>query len=382
MAQRLGAELLDLTPHLDLVAGTQKYHRVVDHVDGILKARLESRMDDPRYAAGPVVDTGEEKASQDTIRDHDLRPGQATAFVSIMQGCDMHCTFCIVPTTRGPERSRPVGAVVDECRRLAARGVKEVTLLGQIVNLYGRREFPRAGGKSPFVQLLEAVHAVDGIERIRFTSPHPIGYRDDLVNAFADLPKLASHVHLPLQSGSDAVLRAMHRPYKAARFVGLCEKMRAARPGIAITTDIIVGFPGETGEDFEATKSVVREVGFENAFVFRYSPRRGTPAAGLPESLQVPERLKHERNQELLALVSELARPKYQALVGTVIEVLAEGPSKTNPERLVGRTSTNKVVVFDAGPQPERLQGQVLGVEVSHFHNFTLYGAPAWEHCR
>ncbi|MDG2124725.1 MAG: tRNA (N6-isopentenyl adenosine(37)-C2)-methylthiotransferase MiaB [Verrucomicrobiales bacterium] len=377
MAQRLGAELFDKTPHLDLVAGTQKYHRVVEHVDGLLKARLEKQMDDPRYTSGHIVDTDTESDSQNTIRDHELKPGQSTAFVSIMQGCNMHCTFCIVPTTRGPERGRPIAEIVDECRRLADKGVREVTLLGQIVNLYGRHEFPKIDNKSPFVQLLEAIHAIDDIHRIRFTSPHPIGYKDDLINAFAELPKLASHVHFPLQSGSDKILKAMHRPYKAEKFVEICDKMKAARPGISITTDIIVGFPGETEEDFQMTCDIVRRVDFDNAFVFRYSKRRDTPAAEMPDDIQLSERVKEDRNQQLLKLVNSLAKPEYETLVGTTVTVLVEGPSKTNAERLVGRTSANKIVVFEGGPDSLRLHGQLLDIEISHFHNFTLYGTPA-----
>ena len=181
-------------------------------------------MDDPRFS---IVDTAEEIGSQETIRDHALRTQQATAFVSIMQGCNMHCTFCIVPRTRGAERSRTIAEIVREVRALVERGVKEVTLLGQIVNLYGRHEFPKVGGKSPFVQLLEAVHAVDGLERLRFTSPHPIGFRADLIAALRDLPKLCEHVHLPLQSGSDRILKAMHRTYTAEKYLRLVDQIRA-----------------------------------------------------------------------------------------------------------------------------------------------------------
>jgi tRNA-2-methylthio-N6-dimethylallyladenosine synthase len=292
-----------------------------------------------------------------------------------MQGCNMRCTFCIVPDTRGSERSRPIVDVVDECRRLAERGVKEVTLLGQIVNLYGRHEFPAVNGRSPFVQLLDAVHAIDGIRRIRFTSPHPIGYKCDLIEAFTRLPKLCSHIHLPLQSGSDRILRAMHRPYKPDRFLEICRAMRAARPDLAITTDVIVGFPGETDADYEATKSVVRAADFDNAFVFRYSKRRNTPAAEMPDAVQVPERVKEERNQNLLELVNELGRRKLASLVGREVEVLCEGYSKTTAERLSGRTSQNKIVVFE-GPH-ERLAGELLDIHVNEFHGFTLYGEPA-----
>ena len=372
MAQSRGDELFALIPHLDLVAGTQKYHRVFDHVDRILRGRLGRAGDDPAPApaGGPVCDTAAEEGSQDTIRDHLAAGPRPSAFISIMQGCDMRCSFCIVPDTRGRERARPPAEVVAEARGLAAAGTREVVLLGQIVNLYGRRELPRAGGRSPFVQLLDAVHEVGGIARIRFTSPHPIGFRADLVAAFARLPKLCSHIHFPLQSGSDRVLRAMRRPYTAARFRDLCGRLRAARPDLAITTDIIVGFPGETEEDFQSTMDMVRELEFDNAFVFRYSGRRGTPAAALPG--QLPERVKEERNQALLALVGGIAARRNAALVGTTQQVLVEGPSRTNRARLGGRTSQNRIVVFegDAG----RLAGALVDVEIEASTGFTLYG--------
>ena len=239
-------------------------------------------MDDLRFS---IVDIGEETGSQATIREQQLAPKQATAFVSIMQGCNMHCTFCIVPRTRGAERSRSIPDIVHEVRDLVSRGVKEVTLLGQIVNLYGRHEFPKIDNKSPFVQLLEAVHEIDGLERLRFTSPHPIGFRDDLIDAFGRLPKLAEHVHLPLQSGSNKILKAMHRTYTAEKYVDLVRRIRQARQGIAITTDIIVGFPGETEEDYKQTRDLVEEIEFDNAFIFRYSPRRDTPAAEMTDQI-------------------------------------------------------------------------------------------------
>src|SRR3954447_15674428 len=243
MAQARGASLLKEMPHLDLVIGTQKFHRVADYVEEALEQKRHRRMDDPRFS---IVDVEAEIGSQSTIRDQWVAPKQATAFVSIMQGCNMHCTFCIVPRTRGAERSRTIEQIVAEVRALVSRGLKEVTLLGQIVNLYGRHEFPKIDNKSPFVQLLDAVHEIEGLERLRFTSPHPIGFRNDLVDAISRLPKLAEHVHLPLQSGSNRILKAMHRIYTAEKYAQLVGKIRAARPGIAITTDIIVGFPGET----------------------------------------------------------------------------------------------------------------------------------------
>jgi tRNA-2-methylthio-N6-dimethylallyladenosine synthase len=383
MAQARGESLLKNLPHVDLVVGTQKFHRVADYVEELVtrkngRARqcqpgsdpgaLNRAMDDPRLS---IVDIAEESGSQSTIRDQELAPRQATAFVSIMQGCNMHCTFCIVPQTRGGERSRSIDEIVREVRDLVAHGVKEVTLLGQIVNLYGRHEFPKIGNKSPFVQLLEAVHEIDGLERLRFTSPHPIGFRDDLVDAFARLPNLAEHVHLPLQSGSNKILKAMHRAYTAEKYVDLIRRIRQARNGIAITTDIIVGFPGETEDDYRLTRDLVEQIQFDNAFIFRYSPRRDTPAAEMPE--QVEERLKEERNQDLLRIVNESARRAGERLVGREVEVLCEGLSKTNRARLMGRTRTNKIVVFEGD---EKFAGEIVDVQVERANGFSLYGTP------
>ncbi len=372
MAQSRGEELVRDIPGVDLVVGTQKFHRVAEYVHQIVehKARLRDQlMDDARFS---IVDVDEEPGSQETIREHVLDAGQASAFVSIMQGCNMHCTFCIVPSTRGAERSRAIAEIVAEVEGLVARGVKEVTLLGQIVNLFGRHEFPKVDGKSPFVQLLDAVHAVEGLRRLRFTSPHPIGFREDLVEAFARLPKLMPHVHLPLQSGSDRLLKAMHRGYTAAKYFALTEALRRARPDLAITTDIIVGFPGETEEDYAATRELVERVGFDNAFVFRYSPRRDTPAATMPD--QLSEEVKEARNQDLLKVVDALAKAKSAELVGKRVEILCEGASKRNTERLTGRTPGNKVVIIEGG---DRHVGQVFEVEITRSTGFTLYGDPA-----
>jgi tRNA-2-methylthio-N6-dimethylallyladenosine synthase len=384
MAQARGAELLKNLPHVDLVVGTQKFHRVADYVEELVAKKknrisenaerptsnaqrpMERRMDDLRSS---IVDVAEEAGSQSTIRDQQLAPSQATAFVSIMQGCNMHCTFCIVPQTRGAERSRSIDEIVSEVRDLVSRGVKEITLLGQIVNLYGRHEFPKIDNKSPFVQLLEAVHAVDGLERLRFTSPHPIGFRDDLIDAISHLPKLAEHVHLPLQSGSNKILKAMHRAYTAEKYVDLVRRIRRARYGIAITTDIIVGFPGETENDYQQTRELAEQIQFDNAFVFRYSPRRGTQAAEMPD--QIDERTKEERNQDLLGIVNESNHRKLERLVGRDVEVLCEGPSKTNPARLMGRTRTNKIVVFEGN---EELIGEIVHVQVQQANGFSLYG--------
>jgi tRNA-2-methylthio-N6-dimethylallyladenosine synthase len=309
MAQSRGEELVKEMGHVDLVVGTQKFHRVAEYVDQLVqrKRSLKERlMDDVRFS---IVDTEEEEGSQGTIRDHVLEPRQCTAFVSIMQGCNMHCAFCIVPSTRGSERSRPIAEIVAEVEKLVSEGIREVTLLGQIVNLYGRHEFERTeDGRSPFVQLLEAVHAVDGLDRLRFTSPHPIGFRSDLVDAFTRLPKLMPHVHLPMQSGSDRILKLMRRAYTVEKYIALTEKLKAARPGIALTTDVIVGFPGETDAEYLETRALVERIGFDNAFIFRYSPRKDTPAAEMED--QLPDSVKEERNQDLLRVIDALARAK------------------------------------------------------------------------
>ena len=385
MAQARGENLLRGMPHVDLVVGTQKFHRVADYVDELvakktgrarrLVAPTNHSMDDPRFS---IIDVAEEPGSQETIRDHEVAPRQATAFVSIMQGCNMHCTFCIVPQTRGAERSRSIAEIVREVLQLVRRGVKEVTLLGQIVNLYGRHEFPFVAGggdrgrkKSPFVQLLEAVHEIDGLERIRFTSPHPIGFREDLLGALADLPKLVEHVHLPVQSGSNRILKAMHRTYTAEKYLALVDRIRAARPGIAITTDIIVGFPGEEEDDYAQTRALAEKVQFDNAFIFRYSTRQDTPAATMPN--QVPEQIKEERNQDLLRVVNESVKQANNRLVGRDVEILCEGPSRTNASRLMGRTRTNKVVVFEG--EPGRI-GEIFDVHVQRANGFSLYGTP------
>lgn len=366
MAQSRGEELLRTSPEVDLVVGTQKFHRVADYVEKIYRQKIERLIDDERR---PIVDVGEEEGSQSTIRDQPLREQQASAFVSIMQGCNMRCTFCIVPDTRGAERSRPLEEIVSEVRDLVSKGVREVTLLGQIVNLYGRHEFPKVDGKSPFVQLLEAVHAVEGLERLRFTSPHPIGFRSDLIEAFNRLPRLMEHVHLPLQSGSDRVLKLMHRGYTAEKYLRLVEALRNSRADLALTTDLIVGFPGETEEDHQATRQLVERIGFDNAFVFRYSPRKDTPAAAQPD--QIDEGTKERRHQELLEVINASAARRLEARVGQEEEVLCEGPSRHNPDRLAGRSRTNKIVVFAGAP---RLVGRVFPVKIVRASGNTLYG--------
>jgi len=408
MAQSRGAELVDKLPDVDLVVGTQKFHRTADYLDEILAGRRAK-----------IVDTAAEEKSEAAIREH-LLNGNAqksvSAFVSIMQGCNQYCTFCIVPYTRGEERSRTIPDIVAECRDLVSRGVKEITLLGQIVTSYGKRmgrvdlpvnlaspnqtlslptdagttspSPPRSGGegrgevvfraqgestlkKSPFVHLLEAVHEIEGLERIRFTSPHPKGYGDDLVEAYARLPKLCESAHIPVQSGSDRLLKIMHRGYTRERFLGIIEKLRRVQTGIGISTDIIVGFPGETEEDFEQTLSLAREVEFDMAYIFKYSPRRDTPAADMEGQLSTA--VKEERNERLLRLVNEIAARNYEKLVGTQVQILVEGPSKKNPARMMGRTRCNKIVVFDGS---DRHRGQIMDVKITRAGSFTLYGDP------
>ena len=380
MAQSRGQELIDKLPDVDLVLGTQKFHHAADYLDEILAGRRDK-----------IVDVAAEQGSEATIREH-LLNGKAqksvTAYVSIMQGCNQRCTFCIVPDTRGEERSRSIADIVAECRQLVSQGVKEITLLGQIVTSYGKREkrdesqvtcdagilspvTRRPSHATPFVQLLDAVHEIEGLERIRFTSPHPKGYGDDLIEAYARLPKLVESAHLPVQSGSDRVLKLMHRGYTRERFLGLIKKLRRARPDIGITTDIIVGFPGETDDDFEQTLSLAREVEFDNAYLFKYSPRRDTPAAGMPD--QVPLKIREERNHRLLETINEIGKRKYDAFVGRRTQILVEGPSRKNPARMTGRTRCNKIVVFEGS---ERHRGQLLDVKIIRAGSFTLYGDP------
>jgi tRNA-2-methylthio-N6-dimethylallyladenosine synthase len=314
------------------------------------------------------VDVAEEPGSQSAVKEH--HHNGVTAFVSIMQGCDMQCSFCIVPQTRGPERSRSIEEIVAEVERLAETGVKEVTLLGQIVTSYGRGLIPKKGGRSPFVQLLEAVQNVQGLERIRFTSPHPKGFGDDLVAAYRELPKLCEHAHLPVQSGSDRILKLMKRGYDRVGFLRILEKLRAAQPKMVFSTDIIVGFPGETEEEFEQTVSLMREAMFEQAYIFKYSKRRNTPAALMAE--QVGKEAKEERNQKLLAILNETANRRNRELVGQCVEVLVEGRSPKNAQRMFGRTRTNKGTVF-AGS--EQSAGQLARVAVERATAVTLYGS-------
>jgi tRNA-2-methylthio-N6-dimethylallyladenosine synthase len=294
------------------------------------------------------------------------REREFQAWVQISVGCNCRCSYCIVPSTRGREVSRPAGELVEEIERLAYDGVRELTLLGQNVNSYGR-DLPR-GAKTSFAELLALVDAVEGIERIRYTSPHPKDMREDVVRAHAELGSVCEHVHLPLQSGSSRVLKAMRRTYNRERYLDRVALIREHVPDCALTTDIIVGFPGETEEDFERTIEVVDEVGYDSAFTFIFSPRRGTEAAELPE--QLPHALKRERMERLVELVQRRATERSQRFVGRTMEVLVEGPSRTDPAKLRGRIRHNKTVNFTGVARP----GELARVDIASATSTTLTG--------
>lgn len=323
MAQRLGPRLLADAPKVDIVVGPDAYRSLPD---------LVARARDGQRAVETELRSWEHYEDVPATRE----PGPR-AFVTVQRGCDYRCTFCIVPVTRGPERSRTLAHVVTEVRRLAAAGTTEVTLLGQTVNSYH-------DGTHDFADLLRAVGAVDGIRRLRFTSPHPNDFSDRVVRAIAEVAPVCEHVHLPAQSGSDAVLRRMLRRYDRLAYLDTTRRLRQAVPGIAITTDLIVGFPGETDADFEATLSLVREVGFDDAFTFRYSPREATPATRLRDG--VPDALAAARLEALIAVVRGMARARNVGLVGTTHEVLLEERARRGT-LLQGRTRGNKIVLLD-----------------------------------
>ncbi len=298
------------------------------------------------------------------------RAREVQAWVQISVGCNMRCTYCIVPSTRGREVSRPFAQLVAECERLAADGVREVTLLGQNVNAYGRDlRIGEDRRPVPFSELLRAIDAIDGIERVRYTSPHPKDMREDVIRAHAELPSLCEHIHLPLQAGSSRILKAMKRTYDRDRFMDRVALIREHVPDCAITTDIIVGFPGETEGDFLETLAVAEEVGFDGAFTFVFSPRRGTEAALITEGL-VPHEEKVERMQRLVEVVQRRSHQRAQRFVGRTLEVLVEGPSRTDPTRLRGRSRHGKAVNFTGLAQA----GELVDVEVHSASSQTLLG--------
>jgi tRNA-2-methylthio-N6-dimethylallyladenosine synthase len=292
------------------------------------------------------------------------REREFQGWLQISQGCNCRCSYCIVPSTRGREQSRPAAELVSEVETLAADGVCEVTLLGQNVNSYGRDLRPRTS----FAELLAMVDAVDGIDRIRYTSPHPKDMREDVIRAHVGLAAVCEHIHLPLQSGSSPILKAMRRTYDRRRYLDRVALIREHLPDCALTTDIIVGFPGEREEDFERTLEVVEQVGYDGAFTFIYSPRRGTEAATLGD--QIPHAVKRERMARLVEAVQRRARERAQRFVGRTVEVLAEGESRTDPSRVRGRTRHNKTVNFDGTAAP----GELVEVDIDAATSQTLSG--------
>ena len=289
------------------------------------------------------------------------------AWVQISMGCNSKCAYCIVPSVRGREQSRRPGEIVAEVERLAHEGVREITLLGQNVNSFGRDLLPEL--KTEFGELLRACDAIPAIERIRFTSPHPKDFRAPVIQAMADCDSVCEHAHLPLQSGSTRILKAMRRTYSRERYLRLVDEMRAAIPDLALTTDLIVGFPGETERDFDETVEVVEEVGYDGAFTFVFSPRRGTEAASMPD--QVPEDVKRERIERLIAVVQRVAERRNRRRIGRTEEVLVEGPSRTDPTLLRGRTRRNTTVNFSGSARP----GELVDVLIAGATSTTLRGA-------
>lgn len=363
MAQEHRRYLLSRMPHVDLVVGPSAFGDI-DATVATAFARnqeLASRRD-PARTKHEVVGAGvlavDQGTSGDTIqRDVRVRPHRSQAFVSVMRGCNMPCSYCIVPTTRGDEVSRPMAAIFDECQRLCDDGVTEITLLGQTVNAYGR---DLTGQDASLAALLRLLHAIPSLRRLAFITSHPNFLSPDLIAAIAELPKVARYLHLPAQSGSNAVLKAMRRGYTVERYLARIEQLRERAPDVELHSDFIVGYPGETTADFQATVELVRRVGFAQSYVFQYSPRPGTLAAELVDD--VPRAEKERRNQELLAVQGELTLARNQALVGQVVEVLVEGDSKVDG-RYSGRTAHHRLVHFPA--QDRDLIGTYVPVRIT-----------------
>ena len=358
VASQEGAAIVERAPYVDVVFGPQTLHRLPQ-----LIARRRS-------SGRPQVDI-----SFPEIEKFDHMPPPrvegASAFVSIMEGCSKYCSFCVVPYTRGEEVSRPFDDVLTEVADLAAHGVREVTLLGQNVNAYLG---PMSdGGRADFALLLEYVHEIPGIERIRYTTSHPKEFTQRLIDAYARLPKLVSHVHLPVQSGSDRVLAAMKRGYTALEYKSIIRRLRAARPDVSLSSDFIVGFPGETDDDFERTMQLVVDLDFDASFSFIYSRRPGTPAADLADD--TPASVKLARLQRLQAQIESHQRRFSQQMVGSVQRVLVEGPSRKDAADLMGRTGNNRIVNFPGGPNASRLIGQMIDVTIVEAYAHSLRGA-------
>jgi len=364
MAQRLQNELLQRIHGLDFVIGTRRVSRLPEVLDEVVAGR------------GPVVCASGEEEDVTRLRGH-LPDGRPSAFVNILFGCDRRCSYCIVPDVRGHERSRMAADVLAEVQGLAAQGVREVTLLGQSVMSYGQRQevwaadqISAMGLKNPLPRLLEAVCGISGIERVRFMSGHPSGCIPELARVMAEQPKVCPHLHLPVQSGSDRVLARMRRGYTSDDYRRAVAVLRDTVPGLSLTTDIIVGFPGETEEDFEATVRFAEMMDFDNAFIFKYSPRPGTPAAAWRDDVPYVEKMK--RNRRLLDEQDIRGLRLNHRLVDTVQQVLVEGVSLRNSKRWSGRSRTNKIVVFD--PLPGVCIGDLIDVRIERVMAQTIYG--------
>lgn len=354
VASQEGAAIVARAPYVDVVFGPQTLHRLPEL---IAKKRV----------------TGKSQVDIDFPEiekfDH-LPPARvegATAFVSIMEGCSKYCTFCVVPYTRGEEVSRPFDDVIAEVAHLAEQGVREISLLGQNVNAWRGRMHD--GESADFALLLEVVHEISGIERIRYVTSHPREMTDRVIECYRKLPKLVSHLHLPVQAGSDRILAAMKRGYTALEYKSIARKLKAARPDLCLSSDFIVGFPGETDADFEATMKLIDDVGFDASFSFIYSKRPGTPAADYPDD--VPHDVKQARLERLQHAINEAAQEVNLNMAGTVQRVLVEGPSKKDPRELMGRTDNNRIVNFNGQP---RLIGQFVNVSITHALPHSLRG--------
>ncbi len=354
VASQEGEGILKRAPFVDLVFGPQTIHRLPAMVDGV------------RETGRPAVDISFPEIEK---FDHLPPPGARgpTAFVSVMEGCSKYCSFCVVPYTRGEEVSRPLDDVIAEVAQLEAQGVREINLLGQNVNAYFGPMHD--GATADLAMLIRYVAAFDGIERIRFTTSHPVEFSDRLIEAFADVPKLADYLHLPVQSGSDRILTLMKRGHTVLEYKDRIRKLREVRPDISLSSDFIVGFPGETGTDFEQTLMLIRELNFDQSFSFIYSARPGTPAAGLPDNVGMDE--KKGRLQRLQAQLNQQARAISEAMVGNVERVLVEGPSRKNPAELAGRTENNRVVNFTG---PETLIGHFAELQITQAMSNSLRG--------
>ena len=361
MAQNYGEELLATVPHIDLVVGTDNLHRLPEMLDAVLQG------DRPQVN----VETGTDLLGQ--LRGHPNT--SVSAYVSVMRGCDQFCSYCIVPYVRGREKSRAIEDIVAEATDLAHRGTREIFLLGQNVTAYGLAEARREGTfspeMSPFADLLRAVNGIDGVERIRFTSPHPTFMNDAFMDAVCSLPAVCEGLHIPLQSGSNRMLKAMNRGYTADEYAEKVRTIQSRMPGVVLSTDVIVGYPGETEADFESTREMMNDIGFEMAYIFKYSPRAGTRAARLADD--VPTEVKEARNQVLLQDLAARSEGANRACRGTDVEVLVEGESKRNTARWTGRTRTGKVCIFE--PRPGVAVGDLVTVRVTGTTAYSLYGS-------